>query len=89
MGIRVSTDRTDSYIGTFYKDNADDMSQLKAVRAIVKNMNASLRRSKFNYQFYVKCQGRGWRHGVPRYNQSLPLPLASHMDAYILSLIHI
>lgn len=83
MGINVSTERTDAYVGTFYKNNPDDMEQLQTIRQIVKNMNASLRRSRFNYQFYVKCQGRGHRHGVPRYNQSLPLPLASHMDAYI------
>lgn len=30
---------------------------------------------------YVKLQGRGPRLG--RYNQSLPLPLATHADVYI------
>lgn len=32
---------------------------------------------------YVKLQGRGPRRGVRRYNQSLPLTLATHADVYV------
>jgi len=59
MGIKVDKNRTDSYIGTFHYECADDMIQLDDVRAIVKNMNKSLRAAGMDYQFYVKCQGRG------------------------------
>jgi len=50
---------------------------------MVKHMNRDLREANMDYQFYVKCQGRGHRQGVRRYNQSLPLPLAEKVDAYI------
>ena len=83
MGIQVSKDRTDSYIGTFHYGDADDMLQLAEVRSMVKNMNKDLRKANMDYQFYVKCQGRGHRQGVRRYNQSLPLDSASSVDAYI------
>jgi hypothetical protein len=83
MGIQVSANRTDAYIGTFDYQSADDMLQLEEVRGMVKNMNKMLREDGFDYQFYVKCQGRGPRQGVRRYNQSLPLTLAERVDAYI------
>lgn len=83
MGIQVSKDRTDSYIGTFHYGCADDMLELNEVRNMVKNMNKMLRNDGYDYQFYVKCQGRGYRQGVRRYNQSLPLDLANKVDAYI------
>lgn len=83
MGIKVDKNRTDAYIGTFHYGCADDMLQLEELRCMVKNMNKSLREAKMDYQFYVKCQGRGHRHGVRRYHQSLPLDLAHSVDAYI------
>lgn len=84
MGIRIDNTRTDAYVGTFDKSNKDDMKQLETVRSIVSRMNKDLRASGFNYQFYVKCQGRGpLRRGDRRYLQSLPLSLAEKLDAYI------
>ena len=83
MGIQVSKDRTDAYIGTFDYASAGDMLQLEEVRSMVKNMNKMLREDGYDYSFYVKCQGRGHRQGVRRYNQSLPLSLADRVDAYI------
>jgi len=84
MGITVDSTRTDAYIGTFYKNDENDMEQLAAVRKIVSNINADLRKlGHAKYQFYVKCQGRGHRLGIERYNQSLPLTFADKMDAYI------
>jgi len=83
MGIQVSKNRTDAYIGTFDYGSADDMLQLEEVRGMVKNMNKMLREDGYDYSFYVKCQGRGPRQGVRRYNQSLPLTLAERVDAYI------
>lgn len=83
MGIQVSENRTDAYVGTFDYSCAEDMLQLDEVKGMVKNMNRMLREAKMNYQFYVKCQGRGPRQGVRRYNQSLPLALAERVDAYI------
>lgn len=59
MGIKVDKNRTDAYIGTFHYGCADDMLQLEELRCMVKNMNKSLREAKMDYQFYVKCQGRG------------------------------
>ena len=59
MGIQVSANRTDAYIGTFDYQSADDMLQLEEVRGMVKNMNKMLRQDGYDYQFYVKCQGRG------------------------------
>ena len=84
MGITVDLTRTNSYIGTFYKNNKSDMEQLAAVRKIVSNLNKDLRElGSSKYQFYVKCQGRGSRLGNPNWNQSLPLTFADKMDAYI------
>ena len=84
MGITIDSTRTDAYIGTFYKNDENDMEQLTAVRKMVSNINADLRKlGPAEYQFYVKCQGRGHRLGVRRYNQSLPLTFADKMDAYI------
>jgi hypothetical protein len=83
MGICIDNTRTDAYVGTFYKSDKEDMKQLETVRSIVSRINKDLRTSGFNYQFYVKCQGRGHRLGVHRYNQSLPLSFADKMDAYI------
>lgn len=84
MGIQLDTSRTDAYVGTFEKNNEEDMRQLAVVRKIVSNMNKDLRSwGTNNYQFYVKCQGRGHRRGVRRYNSSLPLSFADKMDAYI------
>ena len=83
MGIQISKNRTDAYIGTFDYGSADDMLQLEEVRGMVKNMNKMLREDGYDYRFRVKCQGRGHRHGVRRYCRSLPLPLAERVDAYI------
>ena len=83
MGIAVNSSRTNSYIGTFSKENKDDMEQLDTVRKIVSNLNKDLRIAGKDYQFYVKCQGRGSRLGNPKYNMCLPLSMADKMDAYI------
>ena len=84
MGIQISNNRySTSYIGTFHYESADDMLQLEEVRKMVTKMNKMLREDGYDYRFRVKCQGRGHRHGVRRYCQSLPLPLAERVDAYI------
>ena len=56
----------------------DDFDSVQELRELVKNHN-----KKFNTTFYVKLQGRGHRQGVRRYNQSLPLSLATHADVYV------
>ena len=85
MGIAISktSGRSDSYIGTFDYECADDMLQLSEVRNMVKNMNQMLRQDGYDYNFYVKCQGRGHRFGVQRWKASLPLDHAEKVDAYI------
>lgn len=84
MGIQIQQGRTDSYIGTFVKSNKSDMEQLVNVRKIVSKMNKDLRICGYDYQFYVKCQGRGrLRRGNRNYINSLPLSLAEKLDAYI------
>jgi hypothetical protein len=59
MGIQINNKRTDSYIGTFDYNCADDMLQLQEVRNMVKNMNKSLRSANMDYQFRVIVRGRG------------------------------
>lgn len=84
MGITVNAkNRTDAYVGTFDPECAGDMLELFELRKMVSNMNKMLKRDGYAYRFYVKCQGRGPRRGVRRYNQSLPLEYAKTMDAYI------
>jgi hypothetical protein len=84
MGIKTNKGReSQAYIGTFRYDSYDDMFQLEDLRAMVKHMNRDLRAAKMDYQFYVKCQGRGSRLGNPKYNMCLPLSVADKMDAYI------
>ena len=85
MGIAVNSSRTDSYIGTFSKENKDDMEQLDTVRKIVSNLNKDLRIAGKDYQFYVKCQGRSdtVKRSFSKYYYSLPLSVADRVDAYI------
>jgi len=59
MGIQIDKNRTDAYIGTFRYECASDMLQLEELRAMVRNMNKSLRSANMDYQFRVKLQGRG------------------------------
>jgi hypothetical protein len=59
MGIQLDKNRSDAYIGTFDYECADDMLQLNEVRGMVKNMNRMLREDGYDYQYYVKCHGRG------------------------------
>lgn len=59
MGIKTDKTRTNSYIGTFHYESADDMLQLKELRQMVTNLNKMVKQSGYNYAFYVKLQGRG------------------------------
>lgn len=59
MGIKIDKNRSDAYIGTFHYGCADDMLQLEELRAMVKNMNRSLRETDMDYQFRVVVRGRG------------------------------
>lgn len=78
----VSENRTDAYIGTFSK-HEEDQKLLQQIRNWVSVLNKDLKEFGYDYRYYVKCQGRGHRRGVRRYNQSLPLQYADRMDAYI------
>lgn len=82
MHIDTSKTRTDAYIGTF---DMDDQSQneLQQIRKMVTNLNKDLKKFGYDYRYYVKAQARGYRQGIRRYNQSLPLKYASKVDAYI------
>lgn len=87
MGVRImyydkTKQRTDAYIGTFGMDE-QDQTELASVRRMVTNLNKDLKNMGYNYRYYVKAQGRGYRQGIWRYNQSLPLKYASKVDAYI------
>lgn len=59
--ITKKTNRnSDSYIGTFDYECADDMLQLEELRGMVKNMNRMLREDgRSDYQFRVVLRGRG------------------------------
>jgi len=93
MGLEMNTERTDSYIGTFHYESAEDMLQLGEVRKMVTNMNKDLKRGGFEHRFYVKSQGRlgennpnskKYRRGGTYHNaQCVRLEDASRVDAYI------
>lgn len=70
--------QSDSYLGTIDMDSAEDQSIVKDIRQLVKEANAFS-----DLKMYVKIQGRGHRQGVRRYNQSLPLSLATTGDLYL------
>ena len=59
--------------------HADYKDQVDALRAAVKEHN----RETDGYPLYVKLQGRGHRYGVRRWNQSLPLSMATSADVYV------
>lgn len=69
--------RTSNYVMTvdLVNGKADD-DFLNLVKMLVRISNKQNGTKK-----YVKLQGRGPRLG--RYNQSLPLPLATHADVYV------
>lgn len=71
--------RTTNYVMTvdLVNGKADD-EILNLVRMLVRLENKYEGTNK-----YVKLQGRGPRLGNPRYNQSLPLPLAERADVYV------
>jgi len=93
MGIQIDKKRTDAYIGTFHYGCADDMLQLEELRAMVRNMNRSLREAKMDYQFRVKLQGRGENrferakeYYTKKYNGRLPDRSIKHLVAQSLPL---
>lgn len=74
---------SDFYVGTVKLDDIDDMKVVMKIRSIVKEANAHLRNSNNPKRLYVKLQGRGWRMGIRRYNQSLPLSFSETADVYV------
>lgn len=78
----IKENRTEAYMCTVNLSDAEDMNTVAIARKLVKEVNAELRKSG-KRQMYVKLQGRGYRQGVRRYNQSLPLKYATSADVYI------
>jgi hypothetical protein len=76
------TNRTSAYRFTVRMVNGqvhpEDQAAVDGLRTVVKLGNTA-----FQTQQYVKLQGRGHRMGVYRYNQSLPLTLATSADVYV------
>lgn len=74
--------RTSNYQFTVQLRNGEPINEgemlLNVLRAIIKEHNKSSKKKK-----YVKLQGRGHRYGVRRWNQSLPLNMASSADVYV------
>lgn len=71
--------RTTNYVMTVDLENGKSNDELlNLVRMLVRLENKYKGTKK-----YVKLHGRGPRLGNPRYNQSLPLPLAIAADVYI------
>ena len=99
MPIKIDKGRADSYIGTFHYESADDMIQLQELKKMVSNMNKSLKRANFDYQFRVVVCGRlgennpnAYKYKERKYSyhgygahpyQTIKLADASHVDAYI------
>lgn len=84
MPIEIKNTReSNSYVGTFNLEDPVEVKEIENIRAIVKHLNKDLKQNGYFYRFYVKLQGRGYRQGVRRYNQSLPLSLSKKVDAYI------
>ncbi len=78
MIINAEHRQSTSYLGTIEMDSAEDQTIVKSIRRMVKEANRFA-----GTKMYVKIQGRGHRQGVRRYNQSLPLPLATTGDLYL------
>jgi len=81
-------------LGTFHKNDPEDMKLLDNLRKMVSNLNKDLRRANMDYQFYVKCQGRlgknnpnyhkyTWGGEYGRHAGSIRLSDAVRYDAYV------
>lgn len=78
----INKNRTDTYIGTVDLSSSEDMNMVAMARKLVKETNVKRCASGKN-PMYIKLQGRGYRQGNRRYNQSLPLTYAKTADVYI------
>jgi hypothetical protein len=58
-----------------------DQAAVDGLRTVVKLANTAF--GDFERKKYVKLHGRGYRMGVRRYNQSLPLKYATTADVYV------
>lgn len=56
----------------------EDQASVDGLRTVVKLNNTA-----YGTTYYVKLQGRGHRYGVRRWNQSLPLNMATSADVYV------
>lgn len=74
--------RTNAYRFTVQLENGKPVAEQSHLVAALKAAVAAENAWKGVRQ-YVKLQGRGHRFGNRRYNQSLPLPLATHADVYV------
>lgn len=83
MIITTQNRKSDAYVGTINLRDESDMKIVANIRQMVKEANTHLRDSDNFKRLYVKLQGRGWRQGQRRYNQSLPLSLSITADVYI------
>lgn len=76
------TERTSAYRFTVQLQNGKPVPEqahlVEALRKAVSVENTWNTRKQ-----YVKLQGRGWRRGNRRYNQSLPLIFSTHADVYV------
>lgn len=79
----INENRTDSYIATVDLTDADDQNWVKAIRKAVSETNTFYKERGQTTRKYVKLQGRGYRMGKRRYNQSLPLSFAEKADVYV------
>lgn len=74
--------RTTAYKFTVQMKNGEPVGNDKALvdglRLVVKMGNLA-----YGTRQYVKLQGRGHRYGVRRWNQSLPLDMATSADVYV------
>jgi len=76
--------RTSAYRFTVKMENGKPApGEADMAVTVLRDIIAKQNRYGWDGKHYVKLQGRGHRHGVSQYAQSLPLPLAEYADVYV------
>lgn len=77
--IPTKQGRTPRYQGTVDLQNGkSDSPELAELRKNIKQFN-----QEWSTTYYIKLHGRGHRFGIRCWNQSIPLPHATHADVYL------
>lgn len=80
--------RSESYIGTFFMDSDEDITQIGSLRRLVKNMNKYLLEDGYKQQYRICLRGRLGKNNPNAYKykhlyQMIKLKDAVRVDAYV------